>query len=257
MSAHPDALTSAIPQNLVQLSDSVIRALSLEYRLASTKPLPDAHPFPTQLLDALAGYNYLVNVAGFEPKNIIVAGDSAGSNLAHALTQYLVEHQDSEDVPIPNPPGALLLICPWVDLSDSCVRDGENRKNAASDYIKPPGPDHEYPTSAFLGPHGVSLAENSHYISPACLFPTVKTNFKNFPRTFINAGGAEVLIETIRIYRDRMVEELGEGDGVREGDGKVRYFEMPDGVHDYVCFNWVEPERTLTFQEIKRWFEAS
>jgi len=68
-----------------------------EYRLASTKPLPNAHPFPTQLLDALAGYNYLVNVGGFEPKNIIVAGNSAGSNLAHALTQYLVEHQDSED----------------------------------------------------------------------------------------------------------------------------------------------------------------
>src|SRR5258707_5086262 len=121
MSAHPNALTTAIPQHLVRLSDSVIRVLSLEYRLASTKPLPDAHPFPTQLLDALAGYNYLVNMAGFEPKNIIVAGDSAGGNLAHALTQYLVEHQDSVDVPIPNPPGALLLIYPSVDLSDNCI----------------------------------------------------------------------------------------------------------------------------------------
>ena len=181
----------------------------------------------SQLLDALAGYNYLVNVAGFEPKNNIVAGDSAGSNLAHALTQYLVEHQDSEDVPIPNPPGALLLICPLVDLSGSCVREGENQKNAASDYIKSPGSGNEYPRSAFLGPHGVSLAENSHYISPASLFRTVKTNSKNFPRTFINADGAQVLIE------------------------------MPDSVNDYVGFIWFEPERTLTFQKFKRWFGAS
>ena len=46
------------------------------------------------LIDALAGYNYLVNTVGFHPTRIILEGDSAGGNLALALTRYLLEHRN-------------------------------------------------------------------------------------------------------------------------------------------------------------------
>jgi hypothetical protein len=37
---------------------------------------------------------------------------------------------------------------------------------------------------------------------------------------------------------------------------KVRYFEAPDGVHDYLIFTWHEPERTNTLKEINQWLKT-
>jgi acetyl esterase/lipase len=47
-----------------------------------------ANPSPAVFIDAVAGFNYLVNVAmwvGFSPLDIVVLGDSSGGKLAHAL----------------------------------------------------------------------------------------------------------------------------------------------------------------------------
>jgi acetyl esterase/lipase len=65
-----------------------------------------------------------------------------------------------------------------------------------------------------------------------------------------------VLIDQIRLLRDRMVADLGEGDGVKAGEGKVRYFEVPDGCHDYLVLPPHEPERTETLKAIAQWVEA-
>jgi len=260
MSSHPNfGPGGAISRGLLKHVEAVSRTFAPEYRLASGEPFEQANPFPAQLLDALAGYNYLVNTVGFDPQDIIVEGDSAGGNLAHALTQYLVDYQDAEDIKLPKPPGALLLICPWVDLSDNMysAEHGSHVTNSVSDFIGPPEAMTAYAKRAFLGPHGPSVAENNHYISPACLLPSFNVDFKHFPRTFINAGGAEILLDSIKVYRDRMVKELGEGDGVKEGDGKVCYHEMPDGTHDYIALEWFEPERTTSFKEISRWVSAA
>jgi len=54
-----------------------------------------------------------------------------------------------------------------------------------------------------------------------------------------------------------MIRDLGEGDGVKEGDGKVRYYEGRDAVHDYLCMEWSEPERSQTFQAINAWVNSS
>jgi len=60
------------------------------YRLA-----PD-HPFPTALQDCLDAYLSIISgnekvshLLGFEPKNIVICGDSAGGNLSVALTYAL------------------------------------------------------------------------------------------------------------------------------------------------------------------------
>ncbi|KAJ3530080.1 hypothetical protein NMY22_g8722 [Coprinellus aureogranulatus] len=68
-------------------------------------------------------------------------------------------------------------------------------------------------------------------------------------------------ITYLRRYRsatlkNRMVKDIGEGDGVKEGEGKVRYHEAPDAIHDYLCFPWHEPERSDTLRHIAEWVEA-
>ncbi|KAF8806420.1 alpha/beta-hydrolase [Phlegmacium glaucopus] len=258
-SAHPTDPTAVIVRVLLKHVESVTRVFSLEYRLATGKPFELAHPFPTQLLDALAGYNYLVNVVGFSPNDIIIAGDSAGGNLAHALTLYLTEYKDTTEVALPAPPNALILLSPWVDLgmTHSNLPKGSAKTCLASDYIGTNGDVIHYAKDAFTGPHGRGIAEINSYISPASLDPGLYVDFKKFPRTFIVGGGAEVLIDSIRTLKDRMVRDLGEGNGVKEGEGKVRYFEVPDGIHDYLVFPWHEPERTDTLVEINRWVSAT
>ncbi len=254
LSAHPSDPTAAIARGLLKTVDSVQRVFSLEYRLSSGEPHPVAHPFPTALLDALAGYIYLVNEIGFSPSDIIVEGDSAGGNLAHALTRYLIEYKKTSGLPAA--PGALLLLSPWADLGNSHVNlpNPSTTTRLASDYLShPTSPGYRYPVNAFVGPHGLEAAEINPYISPASLHPSMVIDFKDFPRTFIAAGGAEILLDSIRTLRDRFFKDLGEGNGSKEGEGKVRYYEAPDGVHDYLVFPWYQPERKETLEAIAEW----
>lgn len=257
LSAHPSDPPGVIARSLVKHTGSVRRVFAPEYRLSSAEPFGDAHPFPTSLLDALTGYVYLVNEIGFAPSDIIIEGDSAGGNLAYALTRYLVEYQGTPGLPAP--PGALLLLSPWADVSDShnIIPNGSATNFFTSDLLGDPITSLKYPAEAFTGPHGLEAARINPYISPASLDPALVVDFKGFPRTFIVAGGAEVLIDQIRTLRDRMVKDLGEGNGVSEGDGKVRYHEAPDGIHDYLVFTWHEPEFTDTYKAIAEWISLA
>ncbi|KAF9485002.1 alpha/beta-hydrolase [Pholiota conissans] len=258
LSANPKDVTATISKGYAKYIDTVQRVFSIEYRLASAKPFEIAYPFPTQLIDALAGYNYLVNVVGFAPENIIVSGDSAGANLAHALTRYLTEYQGTPDVPLPGPPSALILLSPWVDLGTGHdkIPNGSIKTNLVTDYLGPGG-GIKWAKGAFCGPHGLGAAETNEYISPASLHSSLVVDFKKFPRTFIVSGGAEVLYDSILTLKKRMVADLGEGDGVKPEDGKVRYYEAPDAVHDYLVFMWHEPERSETYKAINKWIHAS
>ncbi|TFK44786.1 Alpha/Beta hydrolase protein [Crucibulum laeve] len=258
LSAHPTDPTAAIARGLLKHVEPVHRVFSVEYRLSADKPFKPAFPFPAALLDALAGYNYLVNVIGFSPSDIIIAGDSAGGNLALALTRYLVEYRESSEVKLPGPPSGLLLLSPWGDLgkTQESLPHSSATTRRASDYVGP-GPGFNYAKRAFLGSHGPGFAEHNRYISPASLDPSLSIDFIGFPRTFIVAGGAEVLVDQIRTLGDRMIRDLGEGNGVQQDDGKVRYYEAPDGVHDYLAFTWHDPERTDTLTEISKWVCAS
>lgn len=96
MSAHPSSSTSAMPRSLLeQRIPTVKRTFSIEYRLCAVHCAPrlaatrgdisSLNPFPAQLMDALAGYSYVVNTVGFTPSSIILIGDSAGGHLAHAV----------------------------------------------------------------------------------------------------------------------------------------------------------------------------
>ncbi|KAF8347985.1 Alpha/Beta hydrolase protein [Amanita rubescens] len=247
-SANPLDPTAAIGKGLLKYSEEVLRVFSIEYRRSSHKPFEIASPFPAALLDALAGYSYLISTVGFSPSDIVLVGDSAGGNLALALIRYLIEHQESPDIQLPVPPGHLVLLSPWADMSKSHeTPSSSTTRNWKSDYIRLA----DYARTAFLGPHKQEYLETNCYISPASLQAT-QVNFKKFPRTFIVAGGAEIMYDQIVTLKDRMIKDLGEDDG-KAGEGKVRFYDAPDAVHDYLTFHWHEPERMQTLKAISEW----
>jgi len=250
LSAHPSDPTSSISRGIMEYTPTILRTFSVEYRLTTGPPKkPHANPFPTALVDALAGYNYLVNEVGFKPEDIIVEGDSAGGNLALQLTRYLVENQKGGDdgVDLPGPPGELILCSPWTDLGSSHVTPGSSTyTNLDADFINTTTPQSLNNVANIVHPFGRSFADTNRYVSPASKSPEVEgqVTFKGFPRTVILAGGAEILVDQIRTLKERMVRDLGEG--------MVEYVEAADAIHDYLALQQ-EPERTETLKRIGKW----
>ena len=79
--------------------------LSFEYRLA-----PE-HPYPAAVEDAMRAWDYLM-YQGYGAENVMVAGDSAGGNLALVLCRRLKAAGRRM-------PRALLLMSPWTDMTMS------------------------------------------------------------------------------------------------------------------------------------------
>ncbi len=254
-SAHPDSPTGIIPRSIVQqcAGINVKRALCVEYRLSSYDPNPRENPFPTALLDALAGYVYLVDDVGFSPKNIIVVGDSAGGNLAIALVRYLIEHRHESGGEALAPPGAMILLSPWSDIGGSNSEDLKNtmHTNARSDYLEKPvmlpngRARHEYHHYAFAGPHGVDFLDSKVYVSPASLrLKDEDVSFRDFPATFVDCGGGELFVDQIGTLVRRMKRDMGD---------RVVYHEAEDAVHDYMWVDWQEGHRKETLRVIEQW----
>jgi len=81
------------------------RGVMVDYRLA-----PE-HPFPAALDDCYAAWNVLLS-SGIDPGRVVIAGDSAGGNLA------VVTAMRARDEGMPQP-AALVLLSPILDLTFS------------------------------------------------------------------------------------------------------------------------------------------
>ncbi|CAE6419388.1 unnamed protein product [Rhizoctonia solani] len=249
--AHPEDLTASIPRGY--LAHGLLRVLSIDYRLSSTNPYPTVAPFPSALLDALAGYVYLTRTLGFKPQNVIVSGDSAGGNLALALARYL---RDSPELGL-GMPGGLVLISPWTDPVESYIGTLTNsspaRSNAQSDIHALPEGDMDslvgYALRAFIGGVSIEDAGRNPYIAPASLhLGEQNRSFREFPPSYVIGGDAEVFIEQIRLLQSWMKEDMPQG--------AVVYDEVVDAVHNFVVFPVWEPERGQTFKKIVNWIQS-
>ena len=148
--------------------------LSFDYRLAPENPYPAA----TQ--DAMRVWNYLM-LLGYGARDIIVAGDSAGGNLAPSLTLKLKEEGRLL-------PRGLVLMSPWTDLTSS----GKSHQTKAD--IDP------VLNAAYLEDMIQNYAAGQNledpYISP--LFG----EYEGFPPTYIQVGGNEILLDdSAMLYR--------------------------------------------------------
>lgn len=251
-SAHPREFLAYLPVNVLECHPSFRRAFAIEYRLTSSVTNDFTNPFPAALLDAIAGYAYLVNDVGFSPKDIVVIGDSAGGNLALALTRYLVE---ATSLPgnIPQPPGAVILVSPWSDLGTSHTRPGASLEtHLPSDILTSidKGTFINARTN-YCGVLGFPSAANSNpYISPGSVHREMPpVSFKGFPKTFIISGDAEILIDQIRGLVRRMKKDLGEE--------MVYYHEEKDAIHDYIALRAWAPEGAKTRVVLGAWLSEA
>eukprot|EP01117_Protostelium_nocturnum_P014507 TRINITY_DN5525_c0_g2_i1.p1 TRINITY_DN5525_c0_g2~~TRINITY_DN5525_c0_g2_i1.p1 ORF type:complete len:440 (+),score=124.96 TRINITY_DN5525_c0_g2_i1:120-1439(+) len=150
--------------------------LAIDYRLAGN------YSFPSQLQDAISAYVFLVKKLRVPPSKIIVAGDSAGANLAISLTRYIHEDGHANDLSMP---AGILLFSPWADVTCSLAT-----KTQIYHDIVPPDYG-KWGSRALLYGHSALTAKDP-IISP--IFEKPDKLAQILPkRVFISCGGAECL----------------------------------------------------------------
>ena len=151
--------------------------LSFEYRLA-----PE-HPYPAAVEDAVAAWNHLMYL-GYGARDVVVAGDSAGGNLALVLCRRLQMQQRRL-------PARLVLLSPWTDMTASGRSYTERAQMdpmITMEYI-------QAVRAAYARDHDLSDPD----LSP--LFG----DFSGFPPVLIQVGSHELLLSDSIRLRDRLV----------------------------------------------------
>lgn len=139
--------------------------LSFEYRLA-----PE-HPYPAAVEDALQAWDHLM-LLGYGAQDIILAGDSAGGNLALVLCLRLRGAGRRL-------PGGLVLFSPWTDMTMSGPSYGER---AAIDPM--------------LTVHYIDAVRRAYAPGEDFSHPELSPLFgdlSGFPRTLVQVGDHEIL----------------------------------------------------------------
>lgn len=150
--------------------------LCFEYRLA-----PE-HPYPAAVDDAVRVWDHLM-YQGYGARDITVAGDSAGGNLALVLLHRL----KAEGRQLPR---RLVLLSPWTDMTASGASYTQRAKQDPTitmDYVQ---------AVRRVYANGADLADPM--LSP--LFG----DFTGFPPTLIQVGGNELLYSDSEQLRDHM-----------------------------------------------------
>lgn len=153
---------------------SKARTFALDY------PLTPERRFPSQLFNALKAYRWLLD-NNTDPRNLIVAGDSAGGNLILALLLA------ARDAKLPMPALAIAL-SPAMDFEASVV-------DKSSDWI----------TRKVLLQWADWFCDESERSDP--LVSPIRASLKDLPPIYIQAGRGEVLFESIRAFAERAKEQ--------------------------------------------------
>ena len=150
-----------------------LRTISVDYRM------PPHFPYPVPLDDCVAAYRGLLETTA--PEDIIVAGGSAGGNLAPAL----VLRGRDEGLPLPR---GLILLTPELDLTES----GDSfETNMGVDFMLP----------RRLTP-SILLYANGHDLTDPYLSPLFGDFTKGWPPTFLQTGTRDLFLSnTARFHR--------------------------------------------------------
>ena len=150
------------------------RTFALDYRLS-----PE-HRFPAQLEDAINAYRWLLE-SGTEPDNIVVAGDSAGGNLA--LTLLLL----ARDRGLPMP-ALCVALSPATDFETAYPSMVANQ-------------DLDWIDIRMLAKWADWYCEPAARRNP--LVSPLWADLRGLPSIYIQAGRAEILYDSIQAFADR------------------------------------------------------
>ena len=191
--------------------DANIAVLMVDYRLA-----PE-HPYPAATEDAVAVYLALID-AGYSAAKIIIAGDSAGGNLALTTLQKLRDEDQ------PSPAGAILY-SPWLDLSHNSE---SFTSNSHSDVLL-----NKTLLDEAVAMYAPNISRDDSRISP--LFG----NVAGLPPLFIIASSAEVLLDDATRLQ-QMVERQ---------NGNSTYLEWPKPPHAFPVMSQFLPEARAALKQ--------
>lgn len=159
-------------------SSTSMDVLSFDYRLA-----PE-HPYPAAIEDAIATWDHLM-MFGYGARDVILVGDSAGGNLALALTHQLKKEGRLL-------PRGIVLLSPWTDMT------GSGKSHQTKEGIDPVL-DAAYLQEAienYLGKDPSEELLRDPSVSP--LFG----EFEGFPPTYIQVGDQEILqSDSVLLYK--------------------------------------------------------
>lgn len=152
--------------------------MSFQYRLA-----PE-NPYPAALEDGMKAWDHLMHL-GFGARDVVIAGDSAGGNMALCLALKLKEEGRLM-------PRAMILMSPWTDLS---AKGKSYQENKALDPMITLSYIHAV-RSAYAG-------EKADFTDPR-LSP-LYASLKGLPPTLIQVGTNEILLSDSVRLRDKLV----------------------------------------------------
>jgi len=182
---------------------------SFDYRLA-----PE-YPYPAALEDGLAMWEYLTNEK-YSPDHILLAGDSAGGNLAICLVQKFLGEKKSV-------PKGLLLFSPWTDMTGT-ASSYETNKDIDPILTK------KYVMSGVRLYTGIQT-ENEEDPGTEELkdpkFSPLFGEFKGFPPTYIMAGKNGILLDDSIRLKEKIKEAGSKAYLDIEENGWHVYQQMP------------------------------
>jgi acetyl esterase/lipase len=187
-------------EGLSKFADSPV--LVVNYRL-----LPK-HSIGMALDDCYDAYRWL-RTLGYDPEQIVLAGDSAGGYLSLALAQRLQEEGEE--------PAALVAISPLLQLAKECKQAHPNIKTDAM-----------FPAKAFDALVAlVASAAAKHMLDgkPEEIYEPLEHIKPGLPRTLIHVSGSEVLLHDAQLAAGRLAA-VGVPAEVRVWPGQVHDFQL-------------------------------
>lgn len=157
-----------------------IEVISFAYRLS-----PE-NPYPAAIEDALSVWDYLMHL-GYGASDIIIAGDSAGGNLALELCLRL---KDAGRML----PGGLILFSPWTDMTMS-------GKSYTVWKDKDPMLTPEY----ILAVRGAYAGAEADFENP--VYSPLFGDLSELPPTLIQVGSNEILRDDSELLADKLQQE--------------------------------------------------
>ncbi|MBB6446801.1 alpha/beta hydrolase [Bacillus benzoevorans] len=165
-----------------KLAGHMAKALGVSSIVLDYRRSPE-NPFPAQLEDAAAVYQALL-ASGIHAKDIGTIGDSAGGNLA--VASVLKFRELGLELP-----GFVIAFSPWLDME---LTGATLESNDATDAL--------ITVPLLQGMIAMFTGGDSTKVRDPLANP-LHADFNGYPPLYINAGGAECLLDDARRLHDR------------------------------------------------------